>query len=111
MHCDKCLVDGRIGLCEGLGETFYPYAAGVTSTSAPPESGWGATGAVSPHRCKRTRGVAERPPARGGGNRRPTRARPFPGGSAGRRKFTPPRVPHYPALVVGKGLSWRCPTA
>jgi len=37
LQCDKRLVDGRIGLREGLGDTSYPYAAGVMSTSAPPE--------------------------------------------------------------------------
>ena len=36
-HSDKRLVDGRIGLHEGLGDTSYPYAAGVTARSAPPE--------------------------------------------------------------------------
>jgi len=40
VHCDKRLVDGRIDLHEGLGNTSYPYAAGMgmTATSAPPES-------------------------------------------------------------------------
>jgi len=38
-HCDKRLVAGRIGLHEGLGDTSYPYAAGVTKTSSAPESG------------------------------------------------------------------------
>jgi len=47
VHCDKCRVEGRIGLHEGLFDPSYPYAAGVTATWAPPESGWGAAGAVS----------------------------------------------------------------
>ena len=42
VHCDKRLVDGHIGLQESLGDTSNPYAAGVTATPAPPESGWGA---------------------------------------------------------------------
>jgi len=70
VHCDKHLVEGRIGLHEGLGDPSYPYAAGVTVTSAPPESGSGAPGAVSPHQRRRTRGAAERPPAHGGALRR-----------------------------------------
>jgi len=66
VHCGTRLMEGRIGLHEGLGNPSYPYAAGVTATSAPPESGWGAPGAVSPHQRKRTRGAVERPSARGG---------------------------------------------
>ena len=66
VHCDKRLVDGRIGVHEGLGDMSNPYSAGVTATSVPPESGWGAPGSVSPHQRKRTRGAAERSPARGG---------------------------------------------
>jgi len=105
VHCDKRLVDGLIGLQEGLGDTLYPYAAGVTATSAPPESGWGAAGEVYPHQRKRTRGAAERPPARGGAVRRTTRAGPSPVGLAARPMFAPPGVPYYPALG-GPSLSW-----
>ena len=39
LHRDKSFVDCRIGLREGLSDTSYLYAANVTSTSAPPESG------------------------------------------------------------------------
>jgi len=106
VHCDKRLVEGRIGLHEGLGDPSYPYAAGVTATSAPPESGWGALGAVSPYQRKRTRGAAERPSARGGAVRRTARAGPSPVGPAARPTFAPPGVPYYPALGAGKNLSW-----
>jgi len=105
-HCDKRLVAGRIGRHEGLGDTSYPYAAGVTATSAPPESGWGAPRAVSPHQRKRTRGAAERPPARGGAVRRTTRVGPSPVGLATRPTFSPPGIPYYPALGAGQSLSW-----
>ena len=54
VHYDKCLMGGCTALREGLGDTTYPYAAGVTATSPPPESGWGASGACSPHQRKRT---------------------------------------------------------
>jgi len=106
VHCDKRLVEDRIGLHEGLGDPSYPYAAGVTATSAPPESGWGAPGAGSPHQRKRTRGAAERPPDRGGAVRRTARAGPSPVGPATRPTFAPPRVPYYPALGAGQNLSW-----
>jgi len=99
LHCDKRLVDGRIGLREGLGYTSYPYAAGVASPFAPPESGWGAAGAVSPHQRKRTRGAGERLPARRGSIRRKTRARPTPVGSGGRPTFAQPEG----ALLPGTG--------
>jgi len=105
VHCDKRLVAGRIGLQEGLGDTSYLDAAGVTATSASPESGWGAPGAVSPHQRKRTRGAAERPPARGGAVRRTTRAEPSPVGPATRPTFAPPGVQYYPALGAGQNLS------
>jgi len=36
-HCDKRLVVGRIGPREGPRDPAYTYAAGVTSTSPPPE--------------------------------------------------------------------------
>jgi len=49
IHCEKRLVGGRIGLREGLGDLAYPYAAGVTATSPPPDSGSGAPGVSSPH--------------------------------------------------------------
>ena len=39
VHCDRRLVEGRIGLHGGLGDPSFPYAAGVTATSATPESG------------------------------------------------------------------------
>jgi len=74
VHCDKRLVAVRIGLREGLGDPANPCAAGVSAMSPPPESGWGAPGVSSPHQRKRTRGTAERPPARGGAVRRTTRA-------------------------------------
>ena len=106
LHCDKHLVDGLIGLQEGLGDTSYPYTAGVTATSAPPDSGWGAPGAVSPHQRKRIRGAAELPPARGGAVRRTARAGPSPVGPATRPTFAPPGVPYYPALGAGQNLSW-----
>ena len=111
VHCDKRLVEGRLGLQEGLGDPSYPYATGVTETSAPPESGWGALGAVSPYQRKRTRGVAERPPARGGAVRRTARAGPSPvgpppGGPSTRPTFAPPGVSYYPALGAGQNLSW-----
>jgi len=106
VHCDKRLVEGLIGLQEGLGDPSYPYAAGVTATSAPPESGWGALGAVSPYQRKRTRGAAERPPARGGAVRRTARAGPSPVGPATRPTFAAPGVPYYPALGAGHNLSW-----
>ena len=106
VHCDKRLVDGRIGIPEGLGDTSYPYAAGGTATSAPPESGWGATGAVSPQQRKRTRGAAGRPPAHKGAVRRTIRAGPSHVGLAARPTFAPPGVPYYPALVAGQSLSW-----
>jgi len=106
MHCDERLVDGPIGLHEGLSDTSHPYAAGVTETSAPPESRWGAAGAVSPHRRKRTHGAAERPPARGGAVRRTTRAGPSPVGQAARPTFAPAGVPYYQALGAGRSLSW-----
>jgi len=111
VHCDKRLVEGRIGLHEGLGDPSYPYAAGVTATSAPPESGSGAPGAVSPHQRRRTRGAAERPPALGGAVRGTARARPSPVGPATRPTFAPPGVPYYPALGAGQNLSWGCVTA
>ena len=107
VHCDKRLVDGRIGLHEGLGDTSYPYAAGLTATSAPPETGWGAAGAASLHQRKRTRGAAERPPARGGAFRRTTRSVPSPMGLATRPTLAPPGVPYYPALGAVQSLSWR----
>jgi len=106
VHCDKRLVEGRTGFHEGLGDPSYPYAAGVTATSARPESGRGAPGAVCPHQRKRTRGAAERPPARGGAVRRTTRAGPSPVGPATRPMFSPPGVPFYPALGAGQNLSW-----
>jgi len=87
------LVAGRIGLHEGLGDTSYSYAAGLTATTAPPESGWGAPGAVSPHERKRTRRAVERPPARRGAVRRTTRAEPSPVGLATRPTFAPPEAP------------------
>jgi len=62
VHCDKRLVGGRKDLREGLGDLAYPYAAGVTATSPPPESDWGAPVVSSPHQRKRTRGTADRPP-------------------------------------------------
>jgi len=105
-HCDKRLVEGRIGLHEGLGDPSYPYAAGVTATTAPPESGWRALGAVSPYQRKRTRAAAERLPARGGAVRRTARAGPSPGGPATRPTFAPPGMPYYPALGAGQNLSW-----
>jgi len=106
VHCNQRLVAGRVGFQEGLGDTSYPYAAGVTATSAPPESEWGAPGAVSPLRRKRTRGAAERPPARGGAVRRTTRAGPSPVGPAPRPTLAPPGVPYYPALGAAQNLSW-----
>jgi len=106
VHCDKRLVAGRIGLHEGMRDMSYPYAAGGTATSAPPESGWGAPGAVSPHQRKRTRGAAERPPARGGAVRRTTRAGTSPVAPATLPTFAPPGVPYYPALGAGQNLSW-----
>jgi len=106
VHCDKRLVEGRIGLPEGVGDPSYPYAAGVTATSAPPESGWGAPRAVSPHQRKRTRGAAESTPARGGAGRQTSRAGPSPVGPATRPTFAPPGVPYYPALPAGLNLSW-----
>jgi len=106
VHCDKRLVDGRIGLHEGLGDTSYPFAAGLMATSAPPESGWGALGAVSPHQRRRTRGAAERPPAHGGAVRRTTRLGPSPVGPATRPTCAPPGAPYYPALGAGQSLSW-----
>ena len=106
VHCEKRLVEGRSGLHEGLGDPSYPYAAGVTATSAPPESGWGAPGVVSPQQRKRTRGAAERPPARGGAVRWTARAGPSPVGPATRPTLAPPGVPYYPALGAGQNLSW-----
>jgi len=52
----------------------------------------------------RTRGVAARPPARGGAIRRTTRAGPFPGGSAGRPTFAPSGFPYHPVAVARQGL-------
>jgi len=105
-HCDKRLVAGRIGLREGLDDLAYPYSAGVTATSPPPESGWGAPGASVPQQRKRTRGTAERPPARGVAVRRTTRAGASPVMRSGRPTFAPPGVPYYPALGAGQSLSW-----
>jgi len=102
IHCDKRLVGGRIGPREGLGDLAYPYAAGVTATSPPPESGWGVPGGSAPHQRKRTRGTAERPPARGGAVRRTTRAGVSPVGRSGRPTFAPPGVPYHPALGWGR---------
>jgi len=115
-HCDKRLVEGRIGLHDGLGDPSYPYTAGVTATSAPPESGRGAPGAVSPHQRKRTQGVAERPPARGGPVRRISRAGPSPVGPATSPTLAPPGVSYHPALGARPTLSWgyvtpQCPRA
>jgi len=106
VHCDKSLVEGRIGLHEGLGDASYLYAAGVTATSAPPELGCGAPGAVSPHKRKRTWGAADLPPTRGGAIRRTARAGPSPVRPATRPTFSPPGVPYYPALGAGQNLSW-----
>jgi len=106
VHCDKRLVGGRIGLCEGLGDLAYPYSAGVTATSAPPDSSWGALGASVPQQRKRTRGTAERPPARGGAVWRTTRAGASPVGRSGRPTLAPPGVPYYSALGAGQSLSW-----
>jgi len=92
VYCEKRLVGGRIGLREGLGDLAYPYAAGVTATSPPPDSGWGAPGVSSPHQRKRTRGTAERPPSRRGAVRRTTRAEASPVGRSGRPTFAPPGV-------------------
>jgi len=111
VNCDKLLFEGRTGFRAGLGDTSYPYAAGVPSTSAPPESGWGAAGAVSPHQRKRTCGAAERFPARGGSVRRTTRSGPSPVGLAARQTFDPPGVPYCPALGAGQSLSWEYVTA
>jgi len=96
----------RTGLHEGLVDTSYPYAAGSTATSAPPESGRGAPWAVSPHQRKRTGGAAERPPAREDAVRRTTRAGSLPVGPAARPTSAPPGVPYYPALGAGKSLFW-----
>jgi len=52
-------------------------------------------GAVSQHQRKRTRGAAERPPARGGAVRRTTRVGPSPVGLAARPMFAPPAVQYY----------------
>jgi len=49
VNCDKRLVGRRTGLREGLGEPACPYAAGISATSPPPESGWGAPGVSSSH--------------------------------------------------------------
>jgi len=106
VHCDERLENGRIGLHEGLVDTSYPYAAGVTAKSAPPETGWDVPRAVSPHQRKRTRGAAEPSSARGGAVRRTTRAGPLPVGLATRPTFSPPGVPYYAALGAGKNLSW-----
>jgi len=110
VHCEKRLVEGSIGVHEGLGDPSYPYAVGVTATSAPPESGWGAPGAVSLHEHKRNRGAAERPRAREGTVWRTARAGPYPVGPVTRPTFAPPGVPYYPALGAGKTLSWGCVT-
>jgi len=106
IHCDKSLVGGRIGLREGLGDPVPPYAAGVTATSPPPESGWGAPGVTSPQQGKRTPGAAERPPSRGSAVRRTTRAGASPVGRSARPTSAPPGVPYYPALGAEKSLSW-----
>jgi len=106
VHCDKRLVAGRKGLREGLGNLAYSYLAGVTATSPPPNSGWDAPGASVPQQRKRTRGTAERPPARGGAVRRTTRAGASPAGRSGRPTFAPPGVPYYPPLGPGQSLSW-----
>jgi len=106
VHCDRRLVGGRVGFREGQGDPDYPYAAGVTATSPPPESGWGSAGVASPHQRKRTRGAAERPPDRWGVVRRTTWAGSSPVGRSARLTFVPPRVPYYPALGVGQRLSW-----
>jgi len=106
VRCDKRLVAGRIGLREGLGDLAYPYSAGVTAPSPPPDSGWGAPGASAPQQRKRTRGTAERPSAREGAVRWTTRAGASPVGRSGRRTFSPPGVPYYPALGARLSLSW-----
>jgi len=106
VHCDKRLLDGRIGLHENLGDTFYPYAAGVTARSAPSESGCCAPGAVFPHQRKRTRGAAKRLSAHCGAVRRAIRAGPSPVGLATRPTFAPPGVQYYPALGAEQNLSW-----
>jgi len=105
VHCVKLLVESRIGLPEGLGDPSYAYAAGVTATSAPPESGWGAPRAVSPHQPRRTRGAAGRPPARGGAVGRTACAGPSPVGPATHPTFAQHGVPYYPALGAGQNLS------
>jgi len=99
-------VGGRISLREGLGDPTYPYAAGVSATSPPPESGWGAPGISSSHQRKHTRGAAERPPARKGAVRRTTRAGASSVGQSARPTFSPPGVPYNPALGAGQSLSW-----
>jgi len=99
-------VGGRIGLREGLGDPAYPYAVGVSATSPPPESGWGAPGVSYPHQRQRTWGTAERPPARGGAVRRTTRAGASPMGRSGRPTFAPPGFPYYQALGAGQSFSW-----
>ena len=100
VHGTKRLVGGRLALCEGLGDASYPYAPGVTPSTPPPPCGWGSTGAATPPLRKRTRGVAERPPARGGDSRRLSRA-----GSASRPTFSPPGLPYNPMPESGLGLS------
>jgi len=106
VHCDKRLVAGRIGLRESLGDLAYPYSAGVTAMSPPPNSGWGAPGASVPQQRKRTRGTADCPPARGGAVRRTTRAGASPAGRSDRPTFALPGVPYYPPLGAGQSLSW-----
>jgi len=105
VHCNKRLASRRIGLRESLGDPVYPYAAGITATSLPPESGSGALEVASPHQRKRTRGAAEGPPARGGAVRRTTPAGASPAGRSACPPFSPPGVPYYPALRAGQSLS------
>ena len=108
--CDKGLVEGRIGLHEGLSDTSHHYAAGVTVKAAPPESGWGAAGAVSRHQLKRTHCATKRHPARGGAVRGTTRAGASPVGPATLPRFAPPGVPYYPVPGAGKSLRRGCVT-
>jgi len=90
----------------GLGDPVPPYAAGVTATSPPPESGWGAPGVTSPQQRKRTPGAAERPPSRGGAVQWTTRAGASPVGRSARPTFAPPGVQYCPALRAKQSLSW-----
>jgi len=111
LHCDKGVVEERLGLHEGLRDASYPCAERVTPNSAQPYSGWGAAEKGPPQKSKRTSGLAKRPPTHAGAIRRASRLGKAPGGTGGRPVISLPGVPYYSAPEVGKRRIRRYVTA